>query len=195
MSLTRPGALPTGVWLATGPAARAHELLLELARERLGLTGPYTERLRLGHACPGCGSGAHGRPVLLGAPAPVGVSLSRDRTGELAVAALSRTGQVGVDVEAATAAGFPGFDELAVHPDEPTPAGGWTAVERTRLWVRKEAALKAWGTGLAVDPRRVRLDDLADVSLLDVDLGPRWVCALALQVSGAAPGARAASAG
>ena len=108
------------------------------------------------HECPRCGSDAHGRPRLLPTAAvrhPGHVSLAR--AGDLSVVALTDVGPVGVDVEAVDAAGFPGFDDVALHPDEHASS----AEDRTRLWVRKEALLKAYGLGLAVDPREVLVDD------------------------------------
>ena len=52
-----------------------------------------------------------------------------------------------------------GFDDFALAPEERTgPDGpGLTDAGRIRLWVAKEAALKAAGVGLAVDPSSVRL--------------------------------------
>lgn len=112
--------------------------------------------IALGHACPRCGGDDHGRPLLLPTAAvrrPAHVSLAR--AGDLSVVAITDVGQVGVDVEALGAASFPGFDDVALHPDERVA----TPAERTRAWVRKEALLKAYGLGLAVDPRDVRLDE------------------------------------
>lgn len=108
------------------------------------------------HECPRCGSAAHGRPSLLATAAvrqPAYVSLAR--AGDVSVVAITDAGPVGVDVEAEGAADFGGFDDVALHPDE----RGMTATDRTRVWVRKEALLKAYGHGLAVDPSDVRLDD------------------------------------
>ena len=67
--------------------------------------------------------------------------------------AVTDAGPVGVDVEPAGAADFHGFDDVALHPGERGAPG-----DRTRRWVRKEALLKARGTGLSVDPREVRVD-------------------------------------
>ena len=78
------------------------------------------------------------------------VSLSR--TPGLVVAAVSTAGPVGVDVEEVGRAAFPGFDDVAAHPQEGSG-------DPTVSWVRKEAVLKATGWGLAIDPRGVRLDD------------------------------------
>jgi 4'-phosphopantetheinyl transferase len=73
----------------------------------------------------------------------------------MSVAAITDAGPVGVDVEAEGAADFAGFEDVALHPSErATPPN-----DPTRVWVRKEALLKAYGLGLAVDPSEVGLDD------------------------------------
>jgi len=108
------------------------------------------------HECLRCGSDAHGRPRLLATAAvrrPAHVSVAR--AGDLSVVAITDAGPVGVDVEAEGAAGFAGFEDVALHRDERAT----TADDATRLWVRKEALLKAYGLGLAIDPRDIRLGD------------------------------------
>ena len=169
----------------------AHDLLrAEAAR----LHHVAVERIVLGHECDRCGSDDHGRPRLLPTASvrhPAHVSLAR--AGDLSVVALTAAGPVGIDVEATDAAGFTGFDDVALHADESVR----TAAERTRLWVRKEALLKAYGLGLAVDPRDVLIDDgtvtwdsplrpPGTVRLLDVDV-PGHVSAVAV-VTDAGPG-------
>jgi len=74
-------------------------------------------------------------------------------------------------------------------PGEPPAAGDHGAL---RSWTRKEAVLKAAGTGLSVDPRTVPVSDhrgapaaagywLADLDLdLDFDPAPGFVAAVAL---------------
>jgi len=84
---------------------------------------------------------------------PAYVSLAR--AGDLSVVAVTDAGPVGVDVEAQGAADFAGFADVALHPGERAT----TADDPTRVWVRKEALIKAYGLGLAVDPSDVRLDD------------------------------------
>jgi len=80
---------------------------------------------------------------LVGSPAPSG-----SRPGVVAVA-VTRLAPVGIDLVRVGEADFPGFDAVALHPDE-EPARD--SVARARLWARKEAAVKAVGTGLDLDP-------------------------------------------
>jgi 4'-phosphopantetheinyl transferase len=92
--------------------------------------------------------------------------------------AITDAGQVGVDVEAEGAADFAGFADVALHPDE----RAMTPVDPTRVWVRKEALLKAYGLGLAVDPSDIRLDDdgLATWDSPHRPPGPVWLRDLAV---------------
>ena len=135
------GALPAHA-LLRAEAARFHQV--------------SPGRIVVVHECLRCGSDAHGRPRLLATAAvrhPAHVSLAR--AGDLSVAAITDVGPVGVDVEAEGAADFAGFEDVALHRDERAHA----ADDPARVWVRKEALLKAHGLGLAVDPRDVRLGD------------------------------------
>ena len=133
-------------------ARPAHDLLrMEAAR----FHDVPARTIVLTHECPRCGSDEHGQPRLLATAAvrnPAYVSLSR--AGDLSVVAVTDAGPVGVDLEAEGAAGFAGFADVALHPDERATAG----TDPTRTWVRKEALLKAYGLGLAVDPGDIRLD-------------------------------------
>lgn len=128
-----------------------HELL---RREAARFHGVPASCIVIEHECPACGSTTHGRPRIVPVAtlrAPAHVSLSR--AGDLCVVAVTDAGPVGVDVEPAGAADFDGFDDVALHPLERGSPG-----DRTRRWVRKEALLKASGTGLSVDPREVLVD-------------------------------------
>lgn len=113
---------------------------------------PSGSASRLVHACPRCGSSEHGRPIVTRAE---GISpyVSVSRAAGLVVVALTRTGPVGVDVEAAAPTSFVGFDGVALHPAETAAS----LEDRATTWVRKESLLKAVGLGLAVDPRLVHL--------------------------------------
>ena len=156
------------------------------------LAGRDPDEVVLTHACAGCGSDAHGRPLLVcaGRVLPVRSSLSRARG--LSVVALAVGVDVGVDVEQVAAAGFDGFDEVALHPRERAT----TPRQRAVVWTRKESLLKACGTGLRLDPRSVRLSGADEpprvvecpglavapdqVQMSDLDVPDGWVGAVTL---------------
>lgn len=133
-------------------AAPAHEVLRAEAA-RFHEVSPAA--IVVVHECPRCGSDTHGRPRLLPTRTlrrPAEVSLAR--AGELSVVAVTDAGPVGVDVEIDGAATCSSIEGAALHPAERHSAPD----DATCVWVRKEAILKAYGLGLAVDPRDVRLD-------------------------------------
>lgn len=112
----------------------AHVLVRECAAELLGVDA---WALELGHRCPSCDAADHGAPYIRGHD--IHVSLSHSREWVAAIASASRCG---IDVE-------------AVRADPPLPSAlsprehEWTlrqpdpAAAFTRLWVRKEALIKA----------------------------------------------------
>ncbi len=117
--------------------------------------GVPVQVIEIARTCPRCGSSDHGRPRVRATdalPRPASVSLSR--AGRFSVVAVTDAGPVGVDVEAPGAADFPGFDGVALHPEESLAV----TTSSTQVWTRKEALLKACGLGLAVDPATFRLD-------------------------------------
>lgn len=132
-------------------SATARALLRLLAARWMALP---PQQIRWTAACPVCGSDRHGKPGVAevpGAGRPPHVSTAH--AGDRVVVAVTDAGPVGVDVEREDAAGFEGFDEVALAAAERAalatePAGQLTAA-RARVWVRKEAALKASGHGLA----------------------------------------------
>ncbi|HET7902311.1 MAG TPA: hypothetical protein VFL59_14095 [Candidatus Nanopelagicales bacterium] len=172
-----PGAARLVVAVAAGPA---HELL---RREAADFHQVPTRAIVLEHDCGRCGSSEHGRPRILPSPSvrvPASVSLAR--SGDVSVVAVTDAGDVGVDAELLDAAEFPGFDDVVLGVGEMDDH----ALDRTRVWVRTEALLKACGTGLSLDPREIAIDDHgrvtstvaglpASVRLLDLELLGRAV--------------------
>ena len=163
--------------LGSASTARAYAAGHVLARRAVAdVVEGHPGELRFDRTCGACG-GQHGRPTVIGHP-DVHVSLSR-ADGFVAVA-VARDHPVGVDIEVIGRTGFVGFPGVALHPeerDEP-PDSDARARLRAIAWARKEAALKALGTGLRTDPARVRtppsgtptdlLGDGARVTVIDV---------------------------
>lgn len=158
-----------------------------------GILGVGPGELTADYSCPDCGTGPkldHGRPGyrLHGAPAGLILSLSRSRGWALLAAgragAARGTGAagmtLGIDLEHSSGVMFPGFDDVALTAAErqllvalpPEQAMPW----RASAWARKEALLKARGTGLRIDPASVEAfavpaDGAAVVDLDTVALG------------------------
>jgi len=117
--------------------------------EELGATG--VTRL-----CPRCGGSDHGRPVLLGATGSDGrPSVSLSYADGLGVAAWTRDGAIGIDVE-------------VVGP----PVGEFG--DRV-TWTRTEAVLKATGDGVSRLPH-----DLPAMWSQELDLPAGWVGTVAV---------------
>ncbi|MGP4033955.1 4'-phosphopantetheinyl transferase family protein [Pseudarthrobacter sp. 1C304] len=156
--------------------------------------GVQPSDLTAASACPDCGSGPeidHGRPGYLLAGAPTGVFLSLSRSRGWALLAAGSGAAVGVDLEHMSGVGFAGFDDVVLTPGErellaavpPEQAPSW----RASAWARKEALLKAHGTGLRTDPATVEaFADFPDSTrLMDLDpaelgLPPEFAAALAV---------------
>ncbi|REH32497.1 4'-phosphopantetheinyl transferase [Kutzneria buriramensis] len=131
----------TGAWLLRTAVAR--------------ITGERPGDVLIDRTCADCGQ-QHGRPRL---PDAVGIEVSVSHAGSLVAVALTRLGDVGVDVEHAPLIGH--FDhelaentlsarELAALSDQP-------GIDFPRLWVRKEALLKATGRGLRMPMSRIEV--------------------------------------
>lgn len=114
-----------------------------------------------GRHCPACGSDRHGRPW---ARLPDGsrphVSLAR--CGDVVVTAVAPLRPVGVDVEDVAAVDARWDPDLVLHPGERADS----PAERAATWCRKEAILKALGTGLRIPMSRVRCADWPVVDLV-----------------------------
>ncbi len=190
----RDAALPPAALLPTerarvdraAPADRsAVATSLLLARTAAAAAcGLPVEDVRVDRRCPRCGATTHGVPRVRrrdDGPVPF---LSLSRCADLVLVAMSTIGPLGVDLERADADPGAATARVALAPGEP-PADGHDPL---RTWVRKEAVLKAAGTGLAVDPRTLRVSDAAGGPvvggaaprppdgtrwwLVDLDLGP-----------------------
>lgn len=108
---------------------------------------------RLSNACPSCG-GPHGPVRVDGVAAPVGVSYARSRTTGATVAVAALAGGP------ACARAFAIDAEFADDPVRDT-AGAPLSLSISD-WVRVEAALKADGRGVRVDPASIELRGTPD---------------------------------
>jgi len=171
------------------------------------LTDEDPQALTAAYVCPSCrnhNSQDHGKPrynLPNGTGAP-GVSLSR--SGDWCLLAASTDNSItgiGVDIEQRAAADFDGFPNVALTPNEHTHLADvhpeLKVAFQTRLWVRKEAVLKALGTGLTLDPSSVDVSgiipaipglehgpeqwQLQDISPAAVGLPEDYTAALAIQ--------------
>lgn len=98
-----------------------------------------------------------GKPRIAGG-SDIAFNLSHSRGYSLI--ALSRTGDIGCDIEDRfTNEDVSGLCPLVLHPSELDAMEGLAVQERVeafrRYWVRKEAVLKASGSGFLTDPREV----------------------------------------
>ncbi|MGW1544511.1 4'-phosphopantetheinyl transferase family protein [Streptomyces sp. NPDC002309] len=168
--------------------ASAHVALRRLLGGYLGLAARAVPFVR--EPCPGCG-GPHGRPAVAHPDPPLHFSLAHSHG--VAVVAVAAT-VLGADVERLPRDETVEVCSPALHPGEQRELAGLPPEERRalfgRMWTRKEAYLKALGTGLSRDPgqdylgadRRRRP---AGWTLLDLPSGPRHNAAVA--VLGGAP--------
>ncbi|MEJ7628825.1 MAG: hypothetical protein WKF54_04465 [Nocardioidaceae bacterium] len=136
------------------------------------------DRLAFDRTCRHCGDPAHGKPTIVGGGPHFSLAHCRD----LVVLAVDETFPVGVDVEPA-GQNIDALSSLIRHPDDPESRG----VELLRMWVRKEASLKASGWGLARDMTTFAASRPLDAAVVeDVDAGPHHVAAVA-SLSGGCP--------
>lgn len=180
---------------AAGDALRAH-------------LGPD---IAIGRHCPACGSDEHGRPwVRLPDGRTPYVSLARCAEHLVTVVA---DRPVGIDVESIAAVDARWDPALVLHPDElqphlpgvvPTNAHvpgvvpknahvpgvvrDWagTSAERAAMWCRKEAILKALGTGLRTPMSEIRC---ADWPVVDIP-APEGLTASVVVIAQAGSGGR-----
>jgi len=140
-------------------------------------------------ACPLCG-GPHGRPAVAAEPR---LHFSLSHGGGYAMAAFAAV-PIGVDVEPVPRPGvvddligcLDGTErrELEALPEPARPAAF------ARAWVRKEARLKALGTGLAVDPATIHagIGDRPGPHTYDIATQKGHAAAVYLEVTAGSPG-------
>lgn len=139
----------------------ADEALVEHVRDATG--ADPSRSVTVGRLCPQCGSAAHGRPWVevrsAGGARRLDVSLAR--SGPHVVTAVAEH-PVGVDVESIGDVARGWDPALVLAPGERADS----ALDQARAWARKEAVLKARGTGLATPMSTVLLgeQDWADVA-------------------------------
>jgi len=184
----------------------ARALLRGVLGERLGCA-PRDVDLRV--ACASCG-GPHGRVTVAGPPGGEPLHVSLTRSGPRVAVALTTAGPVGVDVASPAAVGAAPLAGVALSAAErrrhdrsrPGPDRGPDA-GLAHVWVSKEAALKALGTGLLVDPADLELGGAGGprggvahhrgtvLAIAPLLLGPGVVGAVAVAApSAASPGPR-----
>jgi 4'-phosphopantetheinyl transferase len=160
--------------------------------------------LMLDYSCANCGmSGAidHGRPGYRAPTRNREVRLSLSRSGPwclLAGTTDPAVGAVGVDLEDAARASFDGLDDVILTSTERALLKGAAAEAdalriRARLWSRKEAFLKATGSGFFREPSDVDASggsfegvELADVEPASLGLPTGLVAAVAVRRIGRA---------
>lgn len=178
----------------------AHGGLRMLLAERLGLA---PEQVRLGRApCPLCGE-LHGRPIALDDPA--GTTFSIAHASGLVLVAVGAAA-MGVDVEPTDRSDAADDLGVTLHPSEQALVARLDPLARPAAvlgcWVRTEAYLKGLGTGLGTDPATVAagpsagsLEELPGWWVIDLDVGPDHLAALALDATSPSGTARAGTAG
>lgn len=146
----------------------------------------------------------HGRPYVSSPSPPPDFDFNLSHAGDRVVYAFSAAARVGVDVEWMQA--LPEMEELVALNFSPREQRSWSALpEAARergffdCWTRKEAFVKAVGEGLShplhafdvsLDPgrppelQRLEAGDPTHWSLHDLDLGPGYAAALAVESPG-----------
>jgi len=119
--------------------------------------------------------GPHGKPSLAGPPGAHGIFFNASRSDALALVAITRAGEIGVDLERVRA--LPEWREIArrVLTGDPDAAPPATLAAFFREWTRHEARLKASGLGLGGQPAAERTWDVRSLAL-----EPDLVAAVAL---------------
>jgi phosphopantetheinyl transferase len=146
--------------LVDDPATHSAELMARAASHAMNLA---QHDVTVERHCANCDSREHGHPSAhrSGLPA-VSCSVSFSRTSGHAVAAALRGEAVGVDIESVARISSHPLDSVLLHPAERDQRDRLIPDDRARylarLWVAKEALVKAVGIGLRVDLTQIRVD-------------------------------------
>ncbi|MEO3813668.1 4'-phosphopantetheinyl transferase superfamily protein [Sphaerisporangium sp. B11E5] len=115
-------------------------------------------QVHIDRRCPDCGK-PHGKPHIVHPAGPLHASVSH--SGDRIAVALSTAGPIGVDVEQVPDAPVNELIRSALTPAEQDIVRSLPEQHQhaafTRMWVIKEAVLKATGHGLRVPPRHVHV--------------------------------------
>ncbi|HWC61759.1 MAG TPA: 4'-phosphopantetheinyl transferase superfamily protein [Verrucomicrobiae bacterium] len=127
----------------------------------------------------------NGKPALTGEFANAGIHFNLAHTGDLALAAITRVGMIGVDVESVRP--IKNVDELVARFFSPRESKLFQKLSEDQkpaaffnLWTRKEAMLKATGEGITRSLNLVEVSflpgDMARVVAIsgDAKAGERW---------------------
>jgi 4'-phosphopantetheinyl transferase len=144
-------------------------------------------------------AGQYGKPALADAPR---CAFSLSHSDELALVALADDGDIGVDLERVRSlSDIEGLERQCLTLHERHELAGLAPDARSlaflRRWTRKEACLKALGTGLHIEPstfavsgddgpQEVCISTISgprELRVHDVDVAPGWVAALACVLS------------
>lgn len=136
------------------------------------LAGIAPAAVTLTQRCPNCAQTGHGPlsvELTAGGPAeapalPGGIHVSLSRADRILAVAVTGAGPVGIDVESVAALSSSPVAAALCSPAEATalallaPAAVNAAL--ALLWTSKEAALKAAGVGLRVDPQQLTIESV-----------------------------------
>jgi 4'-phosphopantetheinyl transferase len=173
---------------ATGRALARNALAAEL--------GLDPDAVRLRAQCPTCG-GPHGKPSLPGAPADLDFSIAH--AGDRVLVAVARGAPVGIDVEQVGETGDLAAEQAGVLTRAERDVLGATPADLRAAaffayWTRKEAVLKALGTGLLTPMAELQVSAPQQAPrveawpgatdghawMQDIDAGPGYAAAVAL---------------
>lgn len=176
-------AMPDGVAVAElsdDERARAARFVFEPDRRRYlaahsGMRRLLAAETGLASAALRFEAGRHGKPRLTAVGAP---SFNLTHSGDVALLAIAPRGEIGIDAEVLREVGR-AIDLAERHytPAEQAELAAAPPARRDRaflqVWTRKEAVLKAVGSGLTIAPESFEAGASPQPRCVDVDLGAR----------------------